>query len=88
MLDLFGSGYVVEHCISAFLEIQKEKAYKIYITDCLYSITNMYCMSHGGKDMPIQKRFAEILIQEKPKKEETADDIISRMREKAKRINK
>lgn len=37
--------------------------------------------------MPIQKRFAEILIQEKPKKEETADDIISRMRNKAKRMN-
>jgi hypothetical protein len=47
----------------------------------------MYSVSHGGKDMPIQKRFAEILIKEKPKKEETADDIISRMREKAKRMN-
>jgi hypothetical protein len=87
LLDLFGSGYVVEHCISAFLEIQKEKAYKIYITDCLFSITNMYSVTHGGKE-PVSKRFAEILIQEKPKKEETADDIISRMREKAKRINK
>lgn len=78
----------MEHCVSAFLEIQKEKAYKIYITDCLYSITNMYSMSHGGEEMPIQKRFAEILIQEKPKKEETAEEIISRMREKAKRMNK
>lgn len=87
MLDLLGSGYVVEHCISAFLEIQQEKAYKVYITDCLYSLANMYSLHNGGKE-PITRRFAEILMQEKPKKEETADDIISRMREKAKRINK
>ena len=90
MLDLLGSGYVIEHCVSAFLEKQEEKAYKIYMSDCLYSIVNMYAVSHGGTDMPVQKRFVEIIdvMEKKPKKEETAEDIITRMREKAKRMNK
>lgn len=83
LLDLFGSGYVIEHCVSAFLERQKEKAYKIYITDCLYSITNMYSVSHGGKEFPITKRFFEILEPPKQEKQETAEDVISRMRKKA-----
>lgn len=76
----------MEHCVSSFLEIQRNKAYKIYITDCLYSIANMYSATHGG-EQAITKRFAEILEPKKQEKEETADDIISRMREKAKRMN-
>ena len=51
----------MEHCVSAFLEIQKEKAYKIYITDCLFSITNMYSVTHGGKE-PVSKRWEGILV--------------------------
>lgn len=76
----------MEHCVSSFLEIQRNKAYKIYITDCLYSIANMYSATHGV-EQAITKRFAEILEPKKQEKEETADDIISRMREKAKRMN-
>ena len=77
----------MEHCVSSFLEIQKDKAYKIYITDCLYSIINMYSASHGGEQV-ITKRFAEILEPQKQEKEETAEEIIARMRNKAKRMNK
>jgi hypothetical protein len=76
----------MEHCVSSFLEIQKDKAYKIYITDCLYSIANMYSASHGG-EQAITKRFAEILEPKKQEKEETAEEIIARMRNKAKRMN-
>lgn len=76
----------MEHCVSSFLEIQKDKAYKIYITDCLYSIANMYSVSHGG-EQAITKRFADILEVKKQEKEETAEEIIARMRDKAKRMN-
>jgi len=76
----------MEHCVSSFLEIQREKAYKIYVTDCLYSIANMYSASHGG-EQAITKRFADILEVKKQEKEETAEDIIARMRDKAKRMN-
>ena len=76
----------MEHCVSSFLKIQQEKAYKVYVTDCLYSLANMYAVAHGGKE-PVQRRFAEILEPPKEKPEESADDIISRMREKAKRMN-
>lgn len=81
MLDLFGRGYVIEYCVSSFLELQKEKAYKIYITDCLYSLTNMYATFHGG-ECPVNTRFAEILLPEKKKEEKTAEEVIDHMRKK------
>ena len=79
---------MIEHCVSAFLEGQKEKAYKIYITDCLYSLANQYSLSHGAEQV-IQKRYADILMDSEKKeevKEENAEDVINRMREKAKRM--
>ena len=47
MLELFGSGYVIEHCVSAFLEDRQEKAYKTYVTDALRAI--FQCVS-GSND--------------------------------------
>lgn len=34
-MEIFGRGYIIEHCISAFKISQEEKAYKIYLTDVL-----------------------------------------------------
>ena len=39
MLDLLGSGYVIDYCVSALSINQQEKMYRIYITDCLKYLT-------------------------------------------------
>lgn len=39
MLELFGSGYVIEHCVSAISKKQQDKLYKVYVTNCLQAIT-------------------------------------------------
>lgn len=49
MLDLFGSGYVVEHCIAAIQREQEERAYQYYMTDVLRSAFN------------VDKRFYDML---------------------------
>ena len=69
MLELYGSGYVIEHCISAFRKSQEEKAYRIYVTDALYYL--------GGLNM----RFADII---KPQVHETrsANEIIDNLKAK------
>ena len=32
---MFGRGYIIEHCISAFKVSQKEELYKVYMSDLL-----------------------------------------------------
>ena len=79
MLDLFGKGYVVEHCI-AFLQRQKKHdELMYYVTDALMCITQNTANMAGGK--ALQKRFHEILNPE-PEETRTAEDIINSIKEK------
>ena len=38
MLDLLGSGYVIEHCVAAFLQRKKQEVFENYVSDSLYYI--------------------------------------------------
>jgi hypothetical protein len=82
---------VIEHCISLFSKKQKEKAYRIYVTDCLKAITEntTHLMSMNGvvdygSTMP--ERWIELVdvdIEKKKKIEEfnstSADDFVDDM---------
>jgi len=83
MLELFGSGYVIEHCIAAFSLSQKRKLFEVYITDCLKLIAeNTAGLSRQGKYLKL--RYLDIA--DKPQKpvetrsaEEIIDDIKTKM---------
>lgn len=83
MLELWGSGYVIEYCVSAFLEEQQrereEKAYKIYITDALKCIAENTQRFNGGSAPSV--RYIDLI---EPKKEfkMTAKEVIAKMRKK------
>lgn len=76
-----GSGYVIEHCVSAFSERDKEKAFRIYVTDAIMCISETVATAskYGGSYM--EKRYADII---EPQEEieydpdEIALDIITR----------
>lgn len=38
MLELFGRGYVIEHCISSFQKYNEEMTYRVYVTDLLKAL--------------------------------------------------
>lgn len=38
MLELYGRGYVIEHCLSEYKKRSEEKLYRIYVTDTLKAI--------------------------------------------------
>lgn len=81
LVELCGSGYVSEHCISAFLKRQDEKYYRIYVTDALKCISENTAKSVGG--MSMSKRFFDIVDRSKPQEEEeeqTAEEIIDRIK--------
>ena len=64
MLELFGSGYAIDYCISAFLDKRKEELYRIYITDALKEYLHLNI------------RYADLF---KPQETRTAKEIISRL---------
>lgn len=67
MLDLFGSGYVIDHCVSAFRKLQRDELYQYYITDALKAIGQL------------NFRFADYF---KPEETRTAEEIIDGIKNK------
>ena len=78
MLELFGRGYVIEHCISSFKNKKQVEALTIYVTDCLYTIANGI---YGGGNKAIKDRFCN-LTKEEVEPKESEDDIINRIKQK------
>jgi len=70
-LELFGSGYVIDHCISAYNLYTEEKIYRMYVTDVL----------RAGKDYP---RWIDLVEQayDRDENKETAEEIVSRLSER------
>ena len=58
-----GIGYVIEHYIAFFQKEQKDKAYRLYVTDALKIITENTAKANGGTYLT--GRYAELI---EPKK--------------------
>ena len=74
-----GSGYVIEHCVSAFSQRNKEKAFRIYMTDAIMCISETVAnMGNGGSYM--EKRYIDIIEPQDDEfdPDEIALDIIQR----------
>ena len=39
MLEIFGRGYVIEHCISSFQKQNEVLTYRVYVTDLLRALS-------------------------------------------------
>lgn len=79
MLDLFGRGYVIEHCVSAFLDSQRDYIFRAYSTEMLRLIAKRL-----GYD--VQYKFSDlvpnIIDMREQKPTPQADDVISNIRNK------
>lgn len=80
MLELFGRGYVIEHCVSALNSLRKSEAYQIYTAELLHGIAQ----SLGVQAIP----FMEYLDALKPHKQEerSSEEVIDSIRKKAQKI--
>lgn len=81
MLELYGKGYVIEHCIALLRRQSKEKLYKVYITDGIKAIadTLAHMSQNGGTSLNV--RWYELDTPQK-KDTRTADEIISSIKQK------
>lgn len=74
LLELFGSGYVIDHCVAAINAEQQEECYRVYVTDMLANIynglggsckTRYYNILHPA---PVDTRSAEEIVAENNKR--------------------
>lgn len=94
MLELFGRGYVIEHCISTLKSNNELKSFKVYVTDALMAIAENTTHLVGVQGVvdygrSIKQRWIDLLNpqpveEEKPEdnrpSEEIASDIWERIR--------
>ena len=75
LLDMFGRGYVIDHCISTLKKEKEETLFRYYVTDSLTNIATFVAQLGSGKyEVP---RYADMIQPPKEEKEErTADEII------------
>lgn len=76
MLDLLGSGYVIEHCVAAFLQRRRREIFEDYIADCAnlaaslsgqHFTKSLHDMRHA-KQEPEDKRSPKEIMDERIKK--------------------
>ena len=80
MLELFGSGYVIEHCIAVYSEYSREEAFRVYMTDAVMCLGESIANAYGGQYM--QMRYADLFDKE-AEDERTADEIAMDIIERA-----
>lgn len=72
---------MIDHCISAFRKQQREKAYRIYVTDSLKAIVSNTARFNGGVEMTA--RFVDVIDgMGKESKEQTAQEVKNNIRNK------
>lgn len=74
MVDLMGSGYVVDHCMSAFSERQERRNFEIYITD----VGTILVSRLTGQEYPRYYDLIHPEEQDNRSGEEIVADIIAR----------
>ena len=78
-MELFGKGYVIDHCIAYFKNRREERLYKAYITDVLRTIAETAGGMAGVKiEAEDFKQLAGWVKEDDRTGDEIAEDIIRR----------
>lgn len=78
ILERWGRGYVIEHCLSVFRRTWEERRYRAYVTDTLQMINKNIVQRYGGSYL--RNRWADGLAIQKETRtaEEIVADVIKR----------
>ena len=81
-MELFGNGYVIDHCISVLRREREESAYKMYVTESLRAIVNNTARFAGGST--VEMHYSEIIAPQIKKEEEevSAAEVVDNIRNK------
>ena len=80
MLELMGRGYVIEHCMSTFNNIQETKIYRSYVSEVLRALAK-----RNGIDIPI--KYSDLIERKREAKEpESSAEVIDRIKAKLEKV--
>lgn len=77
LLELFGSGYVIDHCITALSEERKKKQTIYYISNRLMDMNEILATQFGGRYAQ-QSLFEVLEGEDKPIQETRTGEQIKR----------
>ena len=82
-MDLFGSGYVIDHCIAALNADFENKSLKVYITDRLQNLVEgLAALGEVKIDLP---RWIDLIETKDEKPQKSSTEIISDIKDKLKK---
>ena len=67
----------MRYVVSKYKEQQKEMAYRVYVTECLRVMTENTAKQSESGGSYLNKPFADVIGNNNPKDERTADEIIA-----------
>lgn len=80
-LEIFGEGYIAQHVMQYIKREYRTLLYRIYMTDAVKIIAENAAHFAGGSTLA--KRYYDMLGEEKPKPEKTAEQIIDEVTKNA-----
>lgn len=76
MLELLGAEYLIDHIVCENNKNEKELAYKVYTSDMLKALAKAW-----GMDVDV--RYIDVITKEEPEEEQTGDEIVIAVMQKA-----
>lgn len=80
ILDLLGSGYVIDHCIAALKEKNERRAAVVYITDTLKILNENVTRIGGGSTL--KARYIDLVETKEPEPVRSSEQIINSIKDK------
>lgn len=76
MAELLGRQYVLDFCLSECSAMNREKAYRTYMSDVVKILTEGFYAAHGGK-VTLTRLYDQIYAPVKPEETRTEQEIIA-----------
>ena len=80
MLELFGRGYVIQHCVASFRKKQVNELFMCYVGEGIKIISENTANFCGGSSISVS--FYDMLHPVDKKKQKTAQEVIDHLRSK------
>lgn len=81
MVELLGRQYVLDFCLSERSAINREKAYRVYMSDVLKVLAEGFYAAHGGKlDLP--RLYDQLYGQKEPQETRTEAELVADVKRK------
>lgn len=81
MVELLGRQYVLDFCLSECSAMNREKSYRVYMSDAVKVLTEGFYAAHGGK-ITLTRLYDQIYAPAKPEETRTEAEIIADVKRK------